>query len=185
MANLNTVTAETQTYQLGDIHLNPMSCVDTLIIDNNLMSGDFIRHTIITGATNAQKVQDAASSSDYARGRSAMINIIPLNTNSGKYVGKIIPVLNGKVTSSELRVPLATGCILKTAFVPAESSKDSINVILKKAADAKELIAAYFEDAITSSDIPYHFYDGMPAALALRTYYDTTLAEITVAYDPI
>lgn len=188
MVNLENIESGTYKYQLGDLALGPISGIDWIICDNSLSTGP-IQHVLVTGATNAQKIQDAATSSDYARGRSAMTNIIPLVGNVGKQVGRVLPELTGKVYSSEVRVPLASGCLLKTTFTPKSSTVDaaSINAVLRQNAPS-EVLGDYTEDLITTSDVPYHYTSkfGAPVALASKTYSDANaIAEITCIYEPI
>ena len=75
------------------------------------------------------------------RGRSAAINMVITNTGAGKAVTKVIPSLDGKLTSNAVRVPTPNGslAIIKLALNKNASTKE-INETLRKAAIEGELI---------------------------------------------
>ncbi|NIM06435.1 MAG: type I glyceraldehyde-3-phosphate dehydrogenase [Armatimonadetes bacterium] len=110
--------------------------------------------TTVHAYTNDQKVQDLPHK-DLRRARAAALNIIPTSTGAAKAIHLALPQLKGKMDGIALRVP-----------IPTVSLVDLV-VILKKAADAKQInqafqsaaqgelkgILEYTEDPVVSVDI--------------------------------
>ncbi len=110
--------------------------------------------TTIHSYTSDQALQDYAGS-DFRRSRSAPENIIPNNHDAGRWVGEILPAMQGKVMSAALNVPIHEGCLLDTNLVIADSavSAEDINAaMIDAAAQSPQLIGAA-EDPIVSSDV--------------------------------
>ena len=106
--------------------------------------------------TNDQNLVDNMHSK-YRRGRSAALNMVITETGAGKAVAKAIPVLEGKLTSNAIRVPVPNGSLailslqLKTAV-----TTQTLNAIIKQAAlegPLVEQIKYSLDNQLVSSDI--------------------------------
>lgn len=86
--------------------------------------------TTVHAATATQKTVDGPSKKDWRGGRGILGNIIPSSTGAAKAVGKVLPVLNGKLTGMAFRIPTANVSVV------------DLTVELEKGADYKEICAA-------------------------------------------
>ena len=106
--------------------------------------------------TNDQNLVDNMHSK-YRRGRAAALNMVITETGAGKAVTKAIPTLNGKLTSSAIRVPTPNGSlVILNLTVEEKSSVESVNKLIKEAAFSGELIEQIrYSDSneLVSSDI--------------------------------
>ncbi len=106
--------------------------------------------------TNDQNLVDNLHGK-YRRGRAAALNMVITETGAQKAVAKAIPVLDGKLTSNAIRVPVPNGslAILKLE-VKNKTSKESLNTIIKKYAlegDLVEQIKYSLSNELVSTDI--------------------------------
>jgi glyceraldehyde 3-phosphate dehydrogenase len=86
--------------------------------------------TTVHAMTATQKTVDGPSSKDWRGGRAASFNIIPSSTGAAKAVGKVLPVLNGKLTGMAFRVPTVDVSVV------------DLTVRLEKAATYEQIKAA-------------------------------------------
>ena len=95
--------------------------------------------------------------SKYRRGRAAALNMVITETGAGKAVAKALPSLEGKLTSSAIRVPVPNGSLaILNLEVKTKTTHDAINTILKKYAlegDLVEQIKYSLSNELVSSDI--------------------------------
>ncbi|KAL4782760.1 hypothetical protein BJX76DRAFT_331681 [Aspergillus varians] len=111
--------------------------------------------TTVHSYTATQKTVDGPSAKDWRGGRTAATNIIPSSTGAAKAVGKVIPVLNGKLTGMSMRVPTSNVSVVDlTVRIEKGVSYDDIKAAVKKASE-NELkgILGYTEDDIVSTDM--------------------------------
>ncbi|MGB2088362.1 MAG: glyceraldehyde-3-phosphate dehydrogenase [Psychroflexus salarius] len=106
--------------------------------------------------TNDQNLVDNMHKK-YRRGRAAALNMVITETGAGKAVAKALPKLEGKLTSSAIRVPVPNGslAILNLTFDKA-TTKDELNACIKSFAlegDLVEQIKYSIDNELVSSDI--------------------------------
>ncbi len=98
-------------------------------IENGLM-------TTVHAVTATQNTVDGSSAKNWRLGRAAYDNMIPSTTGAAKAVALVIPELQGKLTGTSLRVPVANVSLV------------DLTCTLKKPATAEEICAA-IKDAST------------------------------------
>jgi glyceraldehyde 3-phosphate dehydrogenase len=93
----------------------------------------------------------------YRRGRAAALNMVITETGAGKAVSKALPVLEGKLTSNAIRVPVPNGSLaILNLHLDNSTSKDAINATMKKYAlegNLVEQIKYSMSNELVSSDI--------------------------------
>jgi len=106
--------------------------------------------------TNDQNLVDNMHKK-YRRGRAAALNMVITETGAGKAVAKALPVLEGKLTSNAIRVPVPNGSLaILNLEVKQKTSLDALNTIIKKYAlegDLVEQIKYSLSNELVSSDI--------------------------------
>mmetsp|Transcript_6638 Transcript_6638/g.22114 ORF Transcript_6638/g.22114 Transcript_6638/m.22114 type:complete len:398 (-) Transcript_6638:59-1252(-) len=110
--------------------------------------------TTVHATTATQKTVDGPSAKDWRGGRGAAFNIIPSSTGAAKAVGKVLPVLNGKLTGMAFRVPTADVSVVDlTVQLETETTYEDICAAVKEAAEGPmKGVLGYTEDAVVSSD---------------------------------
>ncbi|WP_405568022.1 glyceraldehyde-3-phosphate dehydrogenase [Polaribacter sp. Asnod6-C07] len=106
--------------------------------------------------TNDQNLVDNIHSK-YRRGRAAALNMVITETGAGKAVSKAIPVLEGKLTSNAIRVPVPNGSLaILNLQLRRPVTTEAINALVKQAAlegDLVEQIKYSLDNELVSSDI--------------------------------
>ncbi|KAK2987184.1 hypothetical protein RJ640_030776 [Escallonia rubra] len=99
--------------------------------------------TTVHSITATQKTVDGPSSKDWRGGRAASFNIIPSSTGAAKAVGKVLPVLNGKLTGMSFRVPTVDVSVVDlTVRLEKKATYEQIKAAIKSSIfDAKAGIA--------------------------------------------
>lgn len=110
--------------------------------------------TTIHSITATQKTVDGPSHKDWRGGRTASGNIIPSSTGAAKAVGKVLPVLAGKLTGMSMRVPTVDVSVVDlTVNLKKETSYEEICAALKAASEGElKGVLGYTEDAVVSTD---------------------------------
>ena len=110
--------------------------------------------TTVHAATATQKTVDGPSRKDWRGGRGILENIIPSSTGAAKAVGKVLPVLNGKLTGMAFRVPTSDDSVVDlTVVLEKEATMAEICAAMKEAAKGElKGILGYTEDAVVSTD---------------------------------
>merc|ERR1712205_157119 len=112
--------------------------------------------TTVHAMTATQLTVDGPSrgGKDWRGGRCASQNIIPSSTGPAKAVGKVIPVLNGKLTGMAFRVPTPDVSVVDlTVRLEKPAKMDAIVAAVKEAAagDMKGVLG-WTEDEVVSND---------------------------------
>lgn len=106
--------------------------------------------------TNDQNLVDNMHSK-YRRGRAAALNMVITETGAGKAVTKAIPSMEGKLTSSAIRVPTPNGSLaILNITIKQKITLEEIDTLIRKAAiDSKlvEQIRFSVNNELVSSDI--------------------------------
>ncbi|KAK4538978.1 hypothetical protein RGQ29_032087 [Quercus rubra] len=110
--------------------------------------------TTVHSITATQKTVDGPSSKDWRGGRAASFNIIPSSTGAAKAVGKVLPVLNGKLTGMAFRVPTVDVSVVDlTVRLQKGATYDQIKAAIKEESEGKlKGILGYTEDDVVSTD---------------------------------
>ena len=110
--------------------------------------------TTVHAATATQKTVDGPSRKDWRGGSGILENIIPSSTGAAKAVGKVLPVLNGKLTGMAFRVPTSDVSVVDlTVVLEKEATMAEICAAMKKASEGElKGILGYTEDAVVSTD---------------------------------
>lgn len=110
--------------------------------------------TTVHATTATQKTVDGPSAKDWRGGRGASQNIIPSSTGAAKAVGKVLPALNGKLTSMAFRVPTANVSVVDlTVNLEKPATYEEICAEVKRASQEEmKGVLGYTEDAVVSTD---------------------------------
>ena len=106
--------------------------------------------------TNDQNLVDNMHKK-YRRGRAAALNMVITETGAGKAVAKALPALEGKLTSSAIRVPVPNGSLaILNLQLNTNTTVEAVNAIMKQYAlegDLVEQIQYSINNELVSSDI--------------------------------
>ncbi|TKY47736.1 Glyceraldehyde-3-phosphate dehydrogenase, cytosolic [Spatholobus suberectus] len=110
--------------------------------------------TTIHAITASQKTVDGPSNKDWRGGRAASFNIIPSSTGAAKAVGKVLPVLNGKLTGMSFRVPTVDVSVVDlTVRLEKPATYEQIKAAIKEESEGNlKGILGYTEDDVVSTD---------------------------------
>ncbi len=110
--------------------------------------------TTVHAATATQKTVDGPSKKDWRGGRGILENIIPSSTGAAKAVGKVLPVLNGKLTGMSLRVPTSDVSFVDlTCELAKPATYEEICKAMKEASEGElKGILGYTDESVVSTD---------------------------------
>ncbi len=84
--------------------------------------------TTVHAITNDQNIIDNSHKKDMRRARTASVNIIPTSTGAAEAVGRVLPILAGKLTGIAMRVPVAAVSVVDlVCMLKIKVTKDEIN----------------------------------------------------------
>ncbi len=119
--------------------------------------------TTIHAAMNDQPVIDAYHHQDLRRTRSALHNIVPVDTGLAKGVERLLPHMEGRFSSVAMRVPtLNVSAIDMVVNVREATDVAAVNKILADAAGGTlKGILGYTDELLASSDFNHDAHSGV------------------------
>ncbi len=119
--------------------------------------------TTIHSAMNDQPTIDAYHHQDLRRTRSAMNNIVPVNTGLAKGIGRLLPEMEGRFSSVAIRVPTVNVSMLDlTINVSRNTSSEEVNKILSNASlNGLSGVLGYTEEPLASCDFNHDSRSGV------------------------
>ena len=117
-------------------------------IENGIMS-------TVHAATATQKTVDSPSIKNWRSGRGAIQNIIPASTGAAKAVGRVLPLMKGKLTGMAYRVPTANVSVVDlTVNLRSETSYEEICRVMKEESKSERYngILGYTDENLVSTD---------------------------------
>jgi len=166
---------------MGSCTTNCLAPISKVLNDNFKIVKGFM--TTVHSYTNDQKILDLPHK-DLRRTRAAGLNIIPTSTGATKAIGKIIPILKGKLDGIAIRVPTPTVSIVDSVVqVRKATSAAEVNKVFKKAAKSKELkgILGVEKEPLVSTDYIEDTYSAV-VDLSLTDVHNT-LIKVLAWYD--
>jgi len=119
--------------------------------------------TTIHSAMNDQPTIDAYHHHDLRRTRSAMHNMVPVDTKLAKGIERLLPEMTGCFSAVAMRVPtINVSAIDLTVCVEKFVDIDAVNQLLKMTANDKYSgILAYTEQPLASCDFNHDLHSGI------------------------
>ncbi len=119
--------------------------------------------TTIHAAMNDQPVIDAYHHQDLRRTRSALHNIVPVDTGLAKGIERLLPHMEGRFSSVAMRVPtMNVSAIDMVVNVRESTSVEAVNNLLKSAAHGPlKRILGYTDELLASSDFNHDAHSGI------------------------
>ncbi|MBS3804102.1 MAG: erythrose-4-phosphate dehydrogenase [Oleiphilaceae bacterium] len=111
--------------------------------------------TTIHAAMNDQPVIDAYHNQDLRRTRSALHNIVPVDTGLARGIERLLPHMKGRFSSVAMRVPtMNVSAIDMTVNVRQPTSVAAVNALLRQVATSGPLkgILGYTDELLASAD---------------------------------
>lgn len=119
--------------------------------------------TTIHSAMNDQPTIDAYHHHDLRRTRSAMQNVVPVETELAKGIERFLPEMKDKLTATALRVPIINvSAIELNVIVSNETSIEYVNTLLKDKAQSDCFnMLAYTDQPLASSDFTHELHSSV------------------------
>lgn len=132
--------------------------------------------TTVHAYTASQQLVDTAARK-YHRGRGAAVNIIPTSSGADACTLQVLPELQGRLSVSALRVPVACGSLIDLSAELADGAiREDINLAFEQAA-AGEMsnIIQYSTEQLVSSDIIGNPHSAIIHSIATSVLQDNML----------
>lgn len=119
--------------------------------------------TTIHAAMNDQPVIDAYHHHDLRRTRSALQNIVPVDTGLAKGIERLLPQMKDRFSAVAMRVPTTNvSAIDMTLNVRQETSVEEVNELLQRVAKGRlKGILGYTDELLASSDFNHDAHSGV------------------------
>jgi len=119
--------------------------------------------TTIHAAMNDQPVIDAYHHQDLRRTRSALHNIVPVDTGLARGIERLLPHMEGRFSSVAMRVPtLNVSAIDMVVNVRSATSVEAVNRLLENASKGSLAgILGYTDELLASSDFNHDAHSGI------------------------
>lgn len=126
--------------------------------------------TTIHSAMNDQPTIDAYHHHDLRRTRSAMQNIVPVDTELAKGIERFLPNMKDKLTATALRVPVINVSAIELNIrVEKDTSVDEVNALLSNSAQQDKFrMLAYTDEPLASSDFIHEIHSSVVDASQTR-----------------
>ncbi len=126
--------------------------------------------TTIHSAMNDQPTIDAYHHHDLRRTRSAMQNVVPVETELAKGIERFLPEMKGKLTATALRVPVINvSAIELNLMVSVATSELEVNNLLQERAEQDVFnMLAYTDQPLASSDFIHEIHSSVIDASQTR-----------------
>ncbi|NWO05713.1 MAG: erythrose-4-phosphate dehydrogenase [Alteromonadaceae bacterium] len=126
--------------------------------------------TTIHASMNDHPVIDAYHHHDLPRPRSALHNIVPVDTGLARGIERLLPEMKGKFSSVAMRVPtLNVSAIDMVVNVRENTDVASVNRLLQQAAQgALKGILGYTDELLASSDFYHDAHPGVVDGCPIR-----------------
>ena len=149
--NDDILTAEDQIVSAASCTTNCLAPVAKVLNDSFGLVRGFM--TTVHAYTNDQNTLDAPHEKGVStrRARAAAANIVPTTTGAASAVGKVLPMLKGRLDGIALRVPTITGSVVDLVVeLEKNTTVAEVNAAMKAASNET---LGYTEDPIASSDV--------------------------------
>lgn len=126
--------------------------------------------TTIHSAMNDQPTIDAYHHHDLRRTRSAMQNVVPVETELAKGIERFLPEMKGKLMATALRVPVINVSAIDVSVVTSvETSLSEVNQLLQDRANSDRFnMLAYIDQPLASSDFIHEIHSSIIDASQTR-----------------
>jgi glyceraldehyde 3-phosphate dehydrogenase/D-erythrose 4-phosphate dehydrogenase len=146
--------------QSADRIVAAASCTTNCIVPvikvlDDALGVDHGNTTTIHAAMNDQPVIDAYHNQDLRRTRSALHNIVPVDTGLARGIERLLPHMKGRFSSVAMRVPtMNVSAIDMTVNIRQGTSVAEVNALLRQAASSGPLkgILGYTDELLASAD---------------------------------
>jgi len=140
--------------------------------------------TTIHSAMNDQPTIDAYHHQDLRRTRSAMNNIVPVNTGLAKGIERLLPEMTGRFSSVAIRVPTVNVSMLDlTINVSRNTSVEEVNQILSDASlNGLSGVLGYTEEPLASCDFNHDSRSGIVDGSQTQVS-DSKLVKVLIWFD--